>query len=72
MSLISSAIFGLKHHSLDKTIYLGHGSFARGPPSNAGASICMHSYHLASSALPYFSERIEHSTLQRVSDLHSC
>lgn len=28
MSLISSAILGLKHHSQDKTIYLGHGSLA--------------------------------------------
>lgn len=28
MSLISNAVFGLKCHSLDKTIYLGHGSFA--------------------------------------------
>lgn len=26
MSLISSAILGLKHHSHDKTMYLGHGS----------------------------------------------
>lgn len=28
MSLISSAILGLKHHFHDKTIYLGHGSLA--------------------------------------------
>lgn len=36
ISLISSAIFGLKHHSPDKTIYVGHGSFASGtqePPA---------------------------------------
>lgn len=26
MSLISSAILGLKHHSHDETMYLGHGS----------------------------------------------
>lgn len=40
MPLISSAIFGLKHSSLDKTIYLGHGSFASGTqePPAAGAS----------------------------------
>lgn len=75
MSLISSAIFGLKHHSPDKTIYLGHGSFASASLPTAGASICMHSYCLASTAMPYSpysSEYIEHTALQRISDLHSC
>lgn len=45
MSPISSAVLGLKHHSGDKTIYLGHGSFASGTqklPSHRG--ICLHLY----------------------------
>lgn len=52
MSPISSAALGLKHHSGDKTIYLGHGSLASGTqklPNHRG--IYLHLYTLQSFSL---------------------
>lgn len=63
MSLISSAISGLKHHSPDKTIYLGHGRSASGTQEHLFA--CTAIISLLSSAsffriygALYFAERL--------------